>query len=378
MSRRTGSPGIIAISIALMVYHTDAADTVTLGELVCDSEIYDLNDGDSMSVKWDGTKLPNYCRLGFEAPDTSSSTCIKIEKFRLYNCGFYIEIYKNVDEFPTKRYDCSSKDIDEEYCLNSQKITYLKFNYNHTGIASFSPQVKLSVEVKADVEITSTEGFAIGNMFGIIVGAMAICLCAGIVRALCQRFFENWRESCNEVCGCIPYILCGIRECIAGCFGCDKEEEADPEEDTETVVTREPPGVYSINDSVVNRTSGVSLETIDSLEEIDSLIEDNERNEWDPPDYVPPMPPTAPPPDPLSDSPPPYVPPIPPTAPPPDPLSDSPPPYVPPIPPTVPPPDPLSDTPPPYLASSPSAPLSDSLSDAPLPSYYDYVTNNVL
>ncbi|XP_033745292.1 uncharacterized protein LOC117330863 isoform X2 [Pecten maximus] len=379
MPRRTGSAGIFAISIALMVYHTDAADSVTLSELVCDSQIYDIKDGDSLLIKWDGTELPKYCRLGFEAPDTSSWTCFNIEKFRLYNCKFYIEIYKNFEKYSSKRYDCSSTDIDDEYCLQSQKITYLKFTYNHTGIASFSPHVRLSVSVQhkeADA-VASPEEFNVGHVFGIVSGSLVICACAGILKAICERFFENCRESCNEVCGCIPYILCGIRECIAGCFGCEKKEDADPEENTETVVTQEPLRVYTINDSVVNRTSAVSLDTIDSLEERDSLIGGNGRNEdneWDPPDYVPPMPPTAPPADSLSDLSPHYVAPYP-SAPRSDSLSEAPPPYVAPSP-SARRSDSISDAPPPYVAPSPSASRSDSLSEAPPPSYYDYVTDN--
>ncbi|XP_033745290.1 uncharacterized protein LOC117330862 isoform X3 [Pecten maximus] len=301
MSRRTGSPGIIAISIALMVYHTDAADTVTLGELVCDSEIYDLNDGDSMSVKWDGTKLPNYCRLGFEAPDTSSSTCIKIEKFRLYNCGFYIEIYKNVDEFPTKRYDCSSKDIDEEYCLNSQKITYLKFNYNHTGIASFSPQVKLSVEVKADVEITSTEGIA-GVAIPVIVFLFIVGGCGALIKHGMKCLCETLRELCGSICDCLSECVSGITEALPSGSSRAVQEDTPRNrttEHTDLAITSQPGETWS-------RASSMSSLNFDLLIQEEPLNPSPLpfESRFDPPPYVGPLP-SAPPAASLPDAPPP-------------------------------------------------------------------------
>ncbi|XP_033745294.1 uncharacterized protein LOC117330863 isoform X4 [Pecten maximus] len=214
MPRRTGSAGIFAISIALMVYHTDAADSVTLSELVCDSQIYDIKDGDSLLIKWDGTELPKYCRLGFEAPDTSSWTCFNIEKFRLYNCKFYIEIYKNFEKYSSKRYDCSSTDIDDEYCLQSQKITYLKFTYNHTGIASFSPHVRLSVSVQHK----EADAVASPEVSEITRNILAIGVAIGFIVCFVAVKKREHLKNCKEYMECIACLPCALCELI--CTAC--------------------------------------------------------------------------------------------------------------------------------------------------------------
>ncbi|XP_033745293.1 uncharacterized protein LOC117330863 isoform X3 [Pecten maximus] len=282
MPRRTGSAGIFAISIALMVYHTDAADSVTLSELVCDSQIYDIKDGDSLLIKWDGTELPKYCRLGFEAPDTSSWTCFNIEKFRLYNCKFYIEIYKNFEKYSSKRYDCSSTDIDDEYCLQSQKITYLKFTYNHTGIASFSPHVRLSVSVQhkeADA-VASPEATLIGNILGGLVGLIFFGCVIAVFWNVVKRCYGDLGMPCREACEGICIFLGGVCNQISDLLdcGCVTRRRAEPttyRDDTRhetTIFSAQPqPQEQEITITIATSSNLSRTVSLDSLYTLDSL-----------------------------------------------------------------------------------------------------------
>ncbi|XP_033745291.1 uncharacterized protein LOC117330863 isoform X1 [Pecten maximus] len=287
MPRRTGSAGIFAISIALMVYHTDAADSVTLSELVCDSQIYDIKDGDSLLIKWDGTELPKYCRLGFEAPDTSSWTCFNIEKFRLYNCKFYIEIYKNFEKYSSKRYDCSSTDIDDEYCLQSQKITYLKFTYNHTGIASFSPHVRLSVSVQhkeadavASPEVSGFNVLPIILILGVVGGGGALIKHKHGLTCLRETLGALWECLNDSVCCIIKAVSCESSRAV------QEDTSRNRTEHTDIAITFEPGVTLSRHNSMLSLgilASVIPNNSNNRSRANDNATEDTSRNRTEEP-----------------------------------------------------------------------------------------------
>ncbi|XP_069142165.1 uncharacterized protein [Argopecten irradians] len=307
MTRRGYTTGIVAISIAMMIYRTAAVETVTLDSYSCNDKVYDLDHGDSIEITWEGLSLPSYCRLGVEAPDTSSSTCISIEKFRIYGCVFQIQLYKEDSEFPTHTYDCSSADIDDEYCIEEQKITLLKFTYNRTGSVSFRPNVRLTVKVDA-MEVTATDEGGVSLILEVFITAIVII-------AFFAFFFLHRRDKCRQFIdclkevACIPCALCEViytrgrrvcgrvRSCDINCikidcnkiFVCCKPRPHEPdvaETGTSTIETQTVSGSGN-NDPDYDETS---------FEESSHPSAAPTDNGWAPPPYVAPSPEVAPPP----------------------------------------------------------------------------------
>ncbi|XP_033745375.1 uncharacterized protein LOC117330923 [Pecten maximus] len=276
MNGPAGSAGIFAISIALIVYHTDAVKNVTLNDYMCNSKIYNLEYRTPWSIEWKGQKLPNYCRVGVRAKVVSVTICFTIEKYLLDTCGFLLGIYSEYGGDPLKIYSCSALRRKIKFCKHGYKLLYLQITSNYTRLASYTPEVRIAVYIDAgDTTGKFPDGSSTADILGVIFGSLfffTIATCPVLLRVGFSRVCDTLCSICNSISHCCDCLSCDKEE--------DEEEEPDPSlQYRETVVTREP-GVYT----VANPSDAVSLGSLESLEESRSMLC---FNELDPPTFPP-------------------------------------------------------------------------------------------
>ncbi|XP_060079166.1 uncharacterized protein LOC132558595 [Ylistrum balloti] len=165
-------------------------DNLLLDNRTCNYKIYELDEHKMIQVKWDGLKLPSFCKMSFIGSSDSHvlnryEICVEAKTYAINRCDFSMKYFNGFKIEPTKEYRCNGG-LPPKFCAGENNYFEIQFE------AGSSPTSSLMLEITA--KLTYEENNTLLYV-GLGMGAVS---CLAIVCVILLLVFRRKKQQSSE------------------------------------------------------------------------------------------------------------------------------------------------------------------------------------